>query len=206
LIKSLNGTKDRAVGVAMGAAHVGMEEATTKMKSAASTVGDAYHNLPSIITDGIIANTDDDEIVNSLGVQIKDIDSDIQDFERATTASEESDLLAAKAIHGEIKELPAKVDVGQEMFLGKWSLETAISHIKEMSSLVSLSKLMETLADQIHKLIKAITTLLRVMPDKIQSVAEQLQTNGLDSVVDAAGDLVSDEISSMMGKVFGGTD
>ena len=44
------------------------------------------------------------------------------------------------------------------------------------------------------------------MSDKIQSVAEQLQTNGLDSVVDAAGDLVSDGISSMMGKVFGGTD
>ena len=65
---------------------------------------------------------------------------------------------------------------------------------------------METLSDQIHKLIKAITTLLRVISDKIQSVAEQLQTNGLDSVVDAAGDLVSDGISSMMGKVFGGTD
>ena len=167
LIKSLNGTKDRAVGDTMGAAREvddGMEEATTKMKSAASTVGDAYHNLPSIITDGIVADTDD-EIVNSLGVQIKDIDSDIQDLERATTAIEESDMLhAAKAIHSEIKELPAKVDVCQEMvrsctefadrskssidsFLGKWSLETAISHIKEMSSLVSLSKLMETLAD-----------------------------------------------------------
>ena len=73
-------------------------------------MGDAYH-----ITDGIVADTDD-EIVNSLGVQIKDIDSDIQDLERATTAIEESDMLhAAKAIHGEIKELPAKVDVCQEM-------------------------------------------------------------------------------------------
>ena len=62
-----------------------------------------------------------------------------------------------------------------------------------MCRLVSFSKLMEKLADQVHKLIKAITTLLQAMSAKIQAVVGQLPGGELvDSVVDAAGDLVSD--------------
>lgn len=223
LIKSLGGDRDRSVSDAMGTARevdVRMEEAALKMKSAAEMVGDEYHGLPSIITDGITDDTDD-EVANSFGAKMKDIDSDIQDLEIASKAIEDSDMFhAAKTMHKEMSSIPGKVETCQEMvqscsdfadrskssidsFLGKWSLETAVSHIKEMCRLVSFSKLMEQLADQIHKLIKAITTLLRVMSAKIQAVANKLKSSGLDSVADAAGDLVSDGLNSMMGKVFG---
>ena len=199
-------------------------------------VGDEYHNLPSIITDGITDESDDDgedEVVRTLGANIRDIDTDIKELETATKTIEDSDVFhAAKAIHKEMSTLPEKVDMCHEMvqsctnfadrskssidsFLGKWSLETAILHIKEICRLVSFSKLMETLADQIHKLIKAITTLLSVMSAKIQMVAEQvgfdsvvdaaggLVSDGFDSAVSAAGDIVSDGLNNMMGKMFG---
>mmetsp|Transcript_12497 Transcript_12497/g.27126 ORF Transcript_12497/g.27126 Transcript_12497/m.27126 type:complete len:546 (+) Transcript_12497:173-1810(+) len=223
LIKSLSGDRDRSMNDAMGTARevdVGMEDAALKMKSAAKMVGDEYLGLPSIITDGITDDTDA-EVANSFGAKIKDINSDIQDLEMASKAIEDSDIFhAAKTMHKEMSSIPEKVDTCQELvqsctdfadrskssidsFLGKWSLDDAVSHIKEMCRLVSFSKLMEQLADQIHKLIKAIMTLLRVMSAKIQAVADQLKSSGLDSVVDAAGDLVSDGLNSMMGKVFG---
>jgi len=222
LIKSSRST-DRSMGDAMGTARevdVGMEKATSKMKGAAKMVGDEYHGLPSIITDGITDDTDD-EVSNSIGAKIRDIDNDIQELETASKSIEESNTLhAAKSIHREMSNIPRKVDTCKDMidsctefadrskssidsFLGKWSLETAVSHIKEMCRLVSFSKLMEQLADQIHRLIKAITTLLRVMSAKIQKVADQVQSSGLDSVVDAAGGYVCGGLNSMMGKVFG---
>ena len=141
---------DRSMGDAMGTARevdVGMERATSKMKGAAKMVGDEYHGLPSIITDGITNDTDD-EVANSISAQIRDIDNDIQELETASKSIEESNTLhAAKSIHGEMSNIPRKVDTCKDMidsctefadrskssidsFLGKWSLETAVSHIK----------------------------------------------------------------------------
>ena len=223
LIKSLSGDRDRSMNDAMGTAreiNSGMEEAALKMKNAAKMVGDEYHGLPQIIIDGITNDTDG-EVMESFGSKIRDIDSDIEELEMATRAIENSDMISAtKTMHREMSNIPDKVDICQEMvqsctefadrskstidsFLGKWSLETAVSHIKEMCRLVSLSKLMEQLADHIHKLIKAISTLLRAISTKVKSIANQLQSSGLDSVVNAAEDLVSDGLNSMMGKMFG---
>jgi hypothetical protein len=67
-----------------------------------------------------------------------------------------------------------------------------------MCRLVSFSDLLEELAGQVRKLIKAISTFLRAISAKIQSIVD----NPLDNMVDAAGDLVSDGLSSMMGKMF----
>jgi len=87
-----------------------------------------------------------------------------------------------------------------DSFLGKWSLETAISHIKEMSRLVSLSQLMETLVEQIHKLMKAITTLLQVISTKIQTM---MQSSGLDSMVDSVADAAADLVAAKKGDFTG---
>jgi len=223
LVKSLGGRRDRSISDAADISRGiddGIETACSQLKSASKSVGVEYANLPSIITEGI-SDTEDDEI-NSFSAQIRDVSGDIKQLEDATKSIEDSDILhAATTIHKEVKTIPDKVDTCREMiqsctdftdrskssidnFLGKWSLETAISHIKEMSRLVSLSKLMETLVVQIHKLMKAITTLLQVISTKIQTM---MQSSGLDSVVDsvtdAAADLVTDGISNVMGKVFG---
>lgn len=227
LIKSLSGEKSRSMNDAVGTARGiddGMEAAALKMKNAARTVREEYHNLPSIVT-GDITDDTEDEVTEMFSAKIRDIDGDVQELETATRSIEEADIIsAAKSIHREIENVPGKVDTCKEMiesctefadrskssidsFLGQWSLETAIEHIKEMCRLVSLGKLMEQLADKVHKLIKAITTLLRVMSNKVQKVADSLQNSGLDSVAnaaaDAAADLVSDGLNSMMGKVFG---
>ena len=224
LVKSLGGRRDRSISDAADISRGiddGIEAACSQLKSASKSVGDEYANLPSIITEGI-SDTEEDDEINSFSAQIRDVGGDIKQLEEATKAIEDSDILhAATTIHKEVKTIPDKVDTCQEMiqsctdftvrskssidsFLGKWSLETAISHIKEMSRLVSLSKLMEKLVEQIHKLMKAITTLLQVISTKIQTM---MQNNGLDSVVDsvtdAAADLVTDGLNSVMGKVFG---
>jgi len=224
LVKSLGGRRDRSISDAADISRGiddGIEAACSQLKSASKSVGDEYANLPSIITEGI-SDTEEDDEINSFTVQIRDVSGDIKQLEEATKSIEDADILhAATTIHKEVKTVPDKVDTCREMiqsctdftnrskssidnFLGKWSLETAISHIKEMSRLVSLSKLMETLVEQIHKLMKAITTLLQVISTKIQTM---MQNSGLDSVVDsvtdAAADLVTDGISNVVGKVFG---
>ena len=224
LVKSLGGRRGRSISDAADISRGiddGIEAACSQLKSASKSVGDEYANLPSIITEGI-SDTEEDDEINSFSAQIRDVSGDIKQLEEATKAIEDADILhAATTIHKEVKTIPDKVDTCREMiqsctdfterskssidtFLGKWSLKTAISHIKEMSRLVSLSKLMETLVERIHKLMKAITTLLQVISTKIQTM---MQNSGLDSVVDsvtdAAADLVSDGISNVMGKVFG---
>jgi len=221
----MDGSSDRSMHDAMGTARevdVGMEEAALRMESAARMVGDEYRGLPSIVTDGITDDTDD-EVIESYGDKIRDVDGDIRELEMASRAIEHSKntIHAAKAIHGEMSNIPDRVDTCQEMvqscavfadecrssidsfLLGKWSLETAVSHVKEMCRMVSLSKLMVRLADRIHRLMKAITTLLRVMSNKVKMLSNHLQSGGLDSVVDVAGDIVSDGLNSMMGKLFG---
>jgi len=45
-------------------------------------VGDEYLSLPSIITDGITDDTDD-EITDAFGEKIRDVDGDVQDLEMA---------------------------------------------------------------------------------------------------------------------------
>ena len=225
LVKSLGGRRDRSISDAADISRGiddGIDAALVKMKSASKSVGDEYANLPSIITDGITDTEEDNDEINSFSAQIRDVSSDIKQLEDATKSIEDADILhATTTIHKEVKTIPDKVDTCQEMiqsctdftvrskssidsFLGKWSLETAISHIKEMSRLVSLSKLMETLVEQIHKLMKAITTLLQVISTKIQTM---IQNSGLDSVVDsvtdAASEFVSDGLNNVMGKIFG---
>jgi len=178
-------------------------------------VGYEYRSLPSIITDGI---TDDGEVYDTsvvgIGAKIRDIDNDIRELETASKSIEESNVIhAAMSIHREMSNVPRHVDTCQDMiesctafadqskssidsFLGKWTLETAVTNVKEMCRLVSFAKLMEDLADQIHRLIRAITTLLRVMSAKIGTVADQVQSSGLNSVV-------SSGLNSIAGKVFG---
>jgi len=192
-----------------------ISDAVLKMKRAAKMVGDEYRSLPSIITDGI---TDDGEVYDTsvvgIGAKIRDIGNDIRELETASKSIEESNVIhAAMSIHREMSNVPRHVDTCQDMiesctafadqskssidsFLGKWTLETAVTNVKEMCRLVSFAKLMEDLADQIHRLIRAITTLLRVMSAKIGTVADQVQSSGLNSVV-------SSGLNSIAGKVFG---
>jgi len=61
---------------------VSMEDAALKMKNAAKMVGDEYLSLPSIITDGITDDTDD-EITDAFGEKIRDADGEVQDLEMA---------------------------------------------------------------------------------------------------------------------------
>jgi len=207
---------DRSVGDAMGTARAmdeGIAEAMSRMRDAARKVGDVYCDLPSIVTEGITEDTDD-EVAESFGAKIRDVDVDVRELEAATRAIEESNVIhGALSIHREMSNLPRKVDACSDMidscatladwagssinsFLGRWTLETALEHMKEMCRLVSLSRLMEELADRIHRLVKAITTLLRAMSSKVGSFADSVQSSGLDSVVGAG-------LNSVIGKVFG---
>ena len=163
---------------------VSMEDAALKMKNAAKMVGDEYLSLPSIITDGITDDTDD-EITDAFGEKIRDVDGDVQDLEMAMRDIEEANIIdVAKSIRREVSNIPDKLDTCKVMikscsnfadksrsfidsFLGKWSLEDAVSKIKEICRLVSISKLTKKLADQIDKLIKAITTFIHLISDKI---------------------------------------
>jgi len=212
---------DKSMGDAVGSAReidAEMEEAASKMKRAATMVGDEYQTLPSIITDGIREDADHDEVVNSIHAKIRDIQSDIQELETATKSIEESDALQA-FMHGEMPNIPQKVDTCKDMidtcteladqskssidaFLGKWTLDTAVPHIQSMRRIVSISKLMEGMVHQIHKLIKAMMTLLRVIAAKVPRAGDQAKSSALDSVVGAAGDYVSDGLNNMMGKMF----
>jgi hypothetical protein len=193
-----------------------MEAVATKMINLARMVGYAFDGLPAIITDGIkdVPVDDHEPVVKTRG---GNVNANILDLEKATKTIKNSDILwAAMTIKGELSNILDKMDACREMvdgcaeladraksaidsFLhGKWTLETAIMHIQEMCCLVSLSDLLEKLADQVKKLIKTISTFLKVLSAKVQSIVD----NPLNSVMDAAGDLVSDELSGMMGKMF----
>jgi hypothetical protein len=226
LIKSLSGDDGtRSMNDAESAARgvdVSMEDAALKMKNAAKMVGDKYLSLPSVITDGITDDTDD-EIAGAFGGKIRDVDGDVQELETGMRDIEEANIMdVAKLVRREVLNMPDKLDACKDMiksctdfadvsksfidsFLGKWSLEDAVSKIKEMCRLVSISKLMERLAAQIQKLIKAITTFIRSISNKIQRVADQLKSVRVDSmvdvaedVVDAAEDFVSDAAEDMV--------
>ena len=206
---------DDAIGTAREV-EAKMEGAATKMMNSARMVGEAFGGLPAIITDGIedVPDDDGDAPAKTRG---GNVDADVLDLKTATESIENADMLeVARAIRAEVSNIPGKVDACREMvdgcsdfadrarsaidsFLhGEWTLETAIKHIREMCRLVSFSDLLEELAGQVRKLIKAISTFLRAISAKIQSIVD----NPLDNMVDAAGDLVSDGLSSMLGKMF----
>ena len=206
---------DDAIGTAREV-EAKMEGAATKMMNSARMVGEAFGGLPAIITDGIedVPDDDGDAAAKTRG---GNVDADVLDLKMATKSIENADMFeVARAIRGEVSNIPGKVDACRDMvdgcadfadrarsaidsFLhGKWTLEAAIMHLREMCRLVSFSDLLEELAGQVRKLIKAISSFLRAISAKIQSIAD----NPLDNMVDGAGDLVSDGLSSMMGKMF----
>jgi hypothetical protein len=104
-------------------------------------------------------------------------------------------------VKDEVTNIPDKVDTCREMvdgcgefadlaksavnsFLhGKWTLDSAINYINKMCKLVSFSDLMEALAAQVQKLIKAIATFLKVISAKIQEIVDN-PLAGLGGMVD----------------------
>ena len=184
-----------------------MEGAAMKMLNAAKSVGDAFTSLPSIITDGIKdATDDDDDVANESAAKARsggDVDSDVNDLEAATASVENANIAEIlTSVKDEVTNIPGKVDTCREMvdgcgefadlaksavnsFLhGKWTLETAINYINKMCKLVSFSDMMEALAAQVQKLIKAIATFLKVISAKIQEI--------VDNPLAGLGDMVDD--------------
>jgi hypothetical protein len=184
-----------------------MEGAAMKMLNAAKSVGDAFTSLPSIITDGIKdATDDDDDVANESAAKARsggNVDSDVNDLEAATASVENANIAEIlTSVKDEVTNIPGKVDTCREMvdgcgefadlaksavnsFLhGKWTLETAINYINKMCKLVSFSDMMEALAAQVQKLIKAIATFLKVISAKIQEI--------VDNPLAGLGDMVDD--------------
>ena len=185
-----------------------MEGAAMKMMTAAKSVGDAFTSLPSIITDGIKDATDDDDddaVAKESAAKARsggDVNSDVHDLEAATASVENANIAQIlTSVKDEVTNIPDKVDTCREMvdgcgefadlaksavnsFLhGKWTLETAINYINKMCKLVSFSDLMEALAAQVQKLIKAIATFLKVISAKIQEIVDN-PLAGLGGMVD----------------------
>ena len=208
-------------------------KAVSRMKSAAKRVKDEYHNLPPMITDGIIDSVED-EGNDSDTSKLREIETNIQDLEDATKTVENAKILqATKEIHEELSKIPSKIDICEEMigsctdftdkskssidsFLGKWTLESATDHIQQMRKLASISKIMEQFAIQIQKLLRALIGLLQAMVARVRAVVDQAQnligfgSSGggnagkvLDSAVDNALDKAEDLVSDGLNSMMG---
>ncbi|KAL7479006.1 hypothetical protein ACHAW6_004755 [Cyclotella cf. meneghiniana] len=195
-----------------------VEAAVQQMQNVARRVQDEYNNLPPMITDGISDASDDDDVLNDTARKNVDgLQNDIQEMQASAKTIEE--LNATKAMHEEVSRIAEKIEKCKDTlqlctgfadkskssidsFLGKWSLETAVSQIQKMCQLVSLSKVMEQIASQMQQLIRAMGSLLNAIALRLKAVVAKAQRmmslggGGVDSVVDAATDFVSDGLNS----------
>ncbi|KAL7465222.1 hypothetical protein ACHAXS_005554 [Conticribra weissflogii] len=208
-----------------------------KMKSSANRVKEGYDSLPVMVTKGILEDSEE-ELNDNEACKLEENQSNIQGLEEATSAVENKKVIEAiKEINGELSKLPSKIDVCEEMikscsqytersqstidvFLGKWTLESAVSNMQQMCKLANLSKMMEKFAIEIQSFLRAMIRLLTAIMARIEAVIDQAQIlfdfgnsggdddeNILETVVDnaldTAGDLVSDGLNNMIGKMLG---
>ena len=97
-----------------------------------------------------------------------------------------------------------------DSFLGKWILRMRCQRSRKSVAWYQFPSWRKELADQIDKLIKAITTFIRLISDKIRRVADQLKSVRFDSMVDVAedvadtaGDFVSDAAEDIVDAASG---
>eukprot|EP00986_Skeletonema_menzelii_P005539 scaffold2044_cov144-Skeletonema_menzelii.AAC.10 len=206
-----------------------MMAAKSKMEAAANVVYQEYKSLPPMITDGISDTVDEDEDVALAKTKIASMEADLDDMEKSIDAIKSADSLqAGKALYDEVSNLPQKIDACQEMidvcrdcaskgqlsidsFLGKWSLETAVSQIQQMCRLVSTSSFMKEVVVHIQRILRVMSRLLDELSKRVKSVANQAQQflkesgveSSVESMIDSAGDAVVDKLDSMVGKFFG---
>mmetsp|Transcript_23068 Transcript_23068/g.37991 ORF Transcript_23068/g.37991 Transcript_23068/m.37991 type:complete len:548 (-) Transcript_23068:171-1814(-) len=206
-----------------------MMAAKSKMEAAANVVYQEYKSLPPMITDGISDTVDEDEDVALAKTKIASMEADLDDMEKSIDAIKSADSLqAGKALYDEVSNLPQKIDACQDMievcrdcaskgqlsidsFLGKWSLETAVSQIQQMCRLVSTSSFMKEVVVHIQRILRVMSRLLDELSKRVKSVANQAQQflkesgveSSVESMIDSAGDAVVDKLDSMVGKIFG---
>ena len=196
-----------------------VEAAIQQMKQAAQRVQDEYDELPGMITDGITDATDDDDDDNDIKVTARGnaegLQVDIQDLEASARTIEESNIIdATRAMHTEMTRMDEKVDKCKEMlsvcsdftekskaaidsFMGQWTLESAVSQIRKMCKLVSLSEIMEQVASQIQQLLRAMGKLLTAITMRLKAAIENAKDMmNIGNAVDAATDFVTDGISN----------
>ena len=142
--------------------------------------------------------------------------------------STDNSLTSGKLLYNQVSALPRKMDTCEQMidicrncaskgklsidtFLGKWSLETAVSQIQQMCRLVSTSRLLEEVAMHIRRMLLVISRLMEEILKQVKSMAGQahqfLSESGVESrvesLVDSASEAVVDKLDSMMGKFLG---
>eukprot|EP00573_Skeletonema_grethae_P000781 CAMPEP_0201690734 /NCGR_PEP_ID=MMETSP0578-20130828/4085_1 /ASSEMBLY_ACC=CAM_ASM_000663 /TAXON_ID=267565 /ORGANISM="Skeletonema grethea, Strain CCMP 1804" /LENGTH=546 /DNA_ID=CAMNT_0048175785 /DNA_START=124 /DNA_END=1764 /DNA_ORIENTATION=+ len=203
-----------------------MMGAKSKMEQAANAIQQEYNSLPPMITDGISDTVDDDDDVELAKTRIASMESELDDMEKSIETIKSADSLqAGKVLYDEVSNLPQKIDACQDMieicrncaskgklsidsFLGKWSLETAVSQIQQMCRLVSTSVFMKEVVVQIQRILSVMSRLLDELSKRVKSVANQahqfLNESGVESrvesMIDSAGDAVADKLGSMIGK------
>eukprot|EP00577_Skeletonema_sp_RCC1716_P000712 CAMPEP_0113377806 /NCGR_PEP_ID=MMETSP0013_2-20120614/3361_1 /TAXON_ID=2843 ORGANISM="Skeletonema costatum, Strain 1716" /NCGR_SAMPLE_ID=MMETSP0013_2 /ASSEMBLY_ACC=CAM_ASM_000158 /LENGTH=545 /DNA_ID=CAMNT_0000259983 /DNA_START=82 /DNA_END=1715 /DNA_ORIENTATION=+ /assembly_acc=CAM_ASM_000158 len=203
-----------------------MVAAKSKMENAANMIYQEYKSLPPMITDGISDTVDDDDDVQLAKTSIATMESELDDMEKSIDTINSADSLqAGKVLYNEVSNLPQKIDACQDMidvcrdcaskgqlsidsFLGKWSLETAVSQIQQMCRLVSTSSFMKEVVVHIQRILLVMSRLLKELKKRVQSAANQAQQflsesgveSKVESMIDSAGDAVADKLDSMMGK------
>mmetsp|Transcript_30538 Transcript_30538/g.52272 ORF Transcript_30538/g.52272 Transcript_30538/m.52272 type:complete len:548 (+) Transcript_30538:70-1713(+) len=206
-----------------------MVAAKSKMENAANMIYQEYKSLPPMITDGISDTVDDDDDVKLAKTRIASMESELDDMEKSIDTINSADSLqAGKVLYNEVSNLPQKIDACQDMidvcrdcaskgqlsidsFLGKWSLETAVSQIQQMCRLVSTSSFMKEVVVHIQRILLVMSRLLQELKKRVKSAANQAQQflsesgveSKVESMIDSAGDAVADKLDSMMGKFLG---
>mmetsp|Transcript_8192 Transcript_8192/g.11948 ORF Transcript_8192/g.11948 Transcript_8192/m.11948 type:complete len:548 (+) Transcript_8192:83-1726(+) len=206
-----------------------MVAAKSKMENAANMIYQEYKSLPPMITDGISDTVDDDDDVELAKTRIASMESELDDMEKSIDTINSADSLqAGKVLYNEVSNLPQKIDACQDMidvcrdcaskgqlsidsFLGKWSLETAVSQIQQMCRLVSTSSFMKEVVVHIQRILLVMSRLLQELKKRVKSAANQAQQflsesgveSKVESMIDSAGDAVADKLDSMMGKFLG---
>ncbi|KAL7450178.1 hypothetical protein ACHAWC_002139 [Mediolabrus comicus] len=205
--------------------------AKSKMEHAANAIAKEYKCLPPMITDGISESIDDDRDVEvAAKSQIAKMESELKEFEKSLDMIKSTDnsLTSGKLLYNQVSSLPRKMDTCEQMidicrncaskgklsidtFLGKWSLETAVSQIQQMCRLVITSRLLEEVAMHIRRMLLVMSRLLEEIMKQVKSTVGQahqfLSESGVESrvesLVDSASEAVVDKLDSMMGKFLG---
>ena len=225
LLKSFHHSRfDNSINVARDVDNE-VSTAKSKMDNAAKTIYQEFKSLPPMITDGISETVDDDEDVEEAKTKIASMEVDLDEMERSIKTIGSADpLQAGKAVYKEVSSLPQKIDACTDMidicrdcaskgkfsidsFLGKWSLETAVSQIQQMCRLVSTTSFMKEVVMHIQRILRVMSSLFRELSKRMSSVADQAQQflseSVVNSIVDCSGDAVADKLDSMMGKFLG---
>mmetsp|Transcript_4900 Transcript_4900/g.9710 ORF Transcript_4900/g.9710 Transcript_4900/m.9710 type:complete len:425 (+) Transcript_4900:1-1275(+) len=199
------------------------------MKSSANKVKEEYDSLPTVVTKGIVFDSEEHANEDE-AAKLEENQSNIQDLEKATSAVENANVMdAIKEINGQLSKLSSKIDVCEEMiiscsqytirsqsaidlFLGKWTLESAASNVQQMCKLANLSNVMEKFATGIQSFIRAMIGLLKAMMARVEAAVDKAQSlfdfgnSGGDhdeNVMETAVDNALDAANSMIGKMLG---